>query len=318
MNTTTRLLPADPEGIKAAAALLQAGDLVAFPTETVYGLGADARNDAAVAGIYAAKGRPSFNPLIVHLPDLEAATALADLSPTALRLAKAFWPGPLTLVARTRPDSGLSPLCFAGLPTVALRVPAAPVARSLLRAFGGPLAAPSANLSGQVSPTTAAHVMTGLSSRIAAVLDGGPCTVGLESTIVDGTDGPVILRHGGISAEALAEVHGAPLPQAVTPTAPDRPNAPGQLSSHYAPRAALRLNAERPHENEVLLAFGDAKGAMNLSPAGDLNEAAANLFAYLIALDEGGVEAIAVSPIPETGLGKAINDRLQRAAAPRD
>jgi L-threonylcarbamoyladenylate synthase len=305
--------------------LLREGRLVAFPTETVYGLGADARNGRAVAGIFEAKGRPRFNPLIVHVSDLAAARRLVELPRAARKLASAFWPGPLTLVSPMRADAGIADLVTAGLPTLAVRVPAHTLARRLLEVFGGPVAAPSANPSGQVSPTTAAHVAETLDGRIAAVLDGGACPVGLESTIL-GFDGenPVLLRPGGLPVEAVEEALGCPVAldhgAAIT--------APGQLASHYAPAARLRLNAAYPEPGEGWLGFGpDPDGlpgrfrgrAMNLSPSGDLAEAAANLFAYLRALDamvpNGGV--IATAPVPNHGLGRAINDRLARAAVPR-
>ncbi len=318
---TTEILAPDAAGIARAAALLRAGRLVAFPTETVYGLGADARDGRAVAGIFAAKGRPRFNPLIVHVTGLEAARRLADLPAPALRLAAAFWPGPLTLVAPLRPGAGIADLVTAGLPTLAVRVPAHPLARKLLAAFGGPVAAPSANPSGAVSPTTAAHVAGALGGRIAAVLDGGACPVGLESTIV-GFEGAraVLLRPGGLPVEAIEQALGAP----VAPVRSEAITAPGQLASHYAPGARLRLNAAAPRPGEAWLGFGpDPEGvtgpALNLSPSGDLAEAAANLFAHLRALDarlpEGGT--IAAAPVPGHGLGRAINDRLARAAAPR-
>ncbi|PRX37290.1 L-threonylcarbamoyladenylate synthase [Meinhardsimonia xiamenensis] len=312
----TRTLPADPAGIEEAARLIRAGRLVAFPTETVYGLGADATDGRAVAAIFEAKGRPRFNPLIVHVPDIEAARKIAVFDEAAERLARAFWPGPLTLVLPLRPEARISELVTAGLETVAVRVPAHPVAQALLRAVGRPVAAPSANPSGRVSPTTAEHVLEGLKGRIAAVLDAGPCEVGLESTIVALTPRPMLLRPGGVPAEeieaCLGTSLGAPAP------APERPNAPGQLASHYAPRARLRLDAREARPGEVLLGFGPVeRSALNLSPSGDLREAAANLFAFLRQLDAQGAEAIAVSPIPEEGLGRAINDRLRRAAAPR-
>lgn len=311
----TETLAPDSAGLARAAALLRAGRLVAMPTETVYGLAGDARNPDAVARIFAAKGRPAHNPLIVHLADLEAALALAELPETGRRLAAEFWPGPLTLVAPLRAGHGLAPAVTAGLETVALRLPAHPVARALLVEFGGPLAAPSANPSGRISPTTAAHVRAGLSGRIAAVLDGGACAVGLESAIV-GFDGPraVLLRAGGLSREALEAVIGAPLG---TDTG-GKITAPGQLASHYAPRAALRLNVAAPNPGEVWIGFGpDCAGAdFSLSPAGDLAEAGARLFAVLHQADTSG-RPIAVAPVPETGLGASINDRLRRAAAPR-
>lgn len=312
----TEYLSAAPEGIARAAGLLAEGALVAFPTETVYGLGGDARSEAAVARIFAAKGRPRHNPLIVHVPDLAAARALAEISPLAERLAAAFWPGPLTLVLPLRAESGLSPLVTAGHASLAIRVPAHPVALALLRAFGGPLAAPSANLSGRVSPTQAAHVMEGLAGRLAAVVDGGACRVGVESTILGLLGAPELLRPGGIAAEELEAVLGLPLPLAA-PAA--RPLAPGQLASHYAPQAAVRLNAAAARAGEVRLGFGPGAADLNLSAAGDLAEAAANLFAFLRAADQqaGPRGTIAVAPIPQHGLGRAINDRLSRAAAPR-
>jgi len=304
-----------PEGLDQAAAILAKGGLVAFPTETVYGLGADARNDRAVAGIYAAKGRPSFNPLIVHVPDANAARALCDFDARADALARAFWPGPLTLVLPLRPGAGISALVTAGLPTLALRVPAHPVAQALLTAFGGPVAAPSANPSGRVSPTTADHVAAGLSGRVDAILDGGPCAVGVESTII-GLDGPapVLLRAGGISAEAIESVLGTPL-ALLSDGGPVV--APGALASHYAPRGQMRLNATTALPGEVMLGFGPVAGDLTLSATGDLTEAAANLFASLHRLDAMGADRIAVAPIPDHGLGRAINDRLRRAAAPR-
>lgn len=313
----TETLAPTPEGIARAVALLRAGGLVAFPTETVYGLGADARSDHAVAGIFEAKERPRFNPLIVHVADIEAARQLAVFDPLAERVASAFWPGPLTLVLPLREPTGLSPLVTADLPTVAIRLPAHPVARELLRAFGGPVAAPSANPSGRVSPTRAEHVVAGLSGRIAAVVDAGPCEVGVESTILALTkDGARLLRPGGIPAEALEECIGQPLE---TEADPARPSAPGQLASHYAPDATLRLMANAPEPDEFWLGFGkDAASAdLNLSDTGDLVEAAANLFHYLREADRRADRRIAVSPIPETGIGRAINDRLRRAAAPR-
>lgn len=315
MQETTEVLQPDAAGIDRAAAFLREGRLVAFPTETVYGLGADARDDRAVAGIYAAKERPAFNPLIVHLAEPAMATGIATLSADAQTLAEAFWPGPLTLVLPMRAGAGISPLVTAGLRTLALRVPAHPVARGLLRAFGGPVAAPSANPSGRISPTSAPHVMAGLSGRIAAVVDGGPTSVGLESTIIgfDGT-APVILRPGGVAVEEIARVLGR-MPE--RPEVAAQPSSPGQLHSHYAPRGRVRLGADEAREDEVMLGFGAVDGAFNLSPSGDLIEAAGNLFAMLHRLDEMGAEAICVAPIPPEGLGLAINDRLARAAAPR-
>jgi len=310
----TTLLGTSPQDIAKAAEFLRGGLLVAFPTETVYGLGADARNDRAVAGIYEAKGRPSFNPLIVHVADLEAAEKLATFSDTARALAIAFWPGALTLVLPLKTGTGLSPLVTAGLPSVALRVPAHPVARALLAEAGCPVAAPSANPSGRISPTRAAHVLAGLGGRIAAVVDGGPCAVGLESTILSVDGAPRLLRPGGIPATELEALTG---PLATAPITAETPEAPGQLASHYAPGAPVRLGAEAARPGEVLLGFGGTAGAeIDLSPSGDLVEAAAALFDALHRLDVLG-KPIAVAPIPDKGLGRAINDRLRRAAAPR-
>lgn len=312
----TETLSPDTDGIARAAALLRAGNLVSFPTETVYGLGADATNGDAVARIFEAKGRPHFNPLIVHLPNLLAVHAIAVLDGDALRLAEAFWPGPLTLVLPLRAESGLSPLVSAGLPTVAVRVPDHPLARRLLAETGRPVAAPSANPSGRISPSTAAHVLAGLDGRIAAVLDGGACPVGLESTIVGFDPDAVLLRPGGLPAEAIEACLGGPLGRHDPGEAI---NAPGQLASHYAPNATMRLNATSLRAGERLLGFGPVDGAtLNLSVSGDLVEAAGNLFGHLHRLDAEGDAPIAVSPIPDHGLGRAINDRLRRAAAPRD
>ncbi len=313
----TRVLDPDPPGLARAAQMLRAGGLVSFPTETVYGLGADATDDTAVARIYAAKGRPSFNPLIAHLPDADAVEALCLTTPVSRRLAAAFWPGALTLVLPLRPGAALSKLVTAGLPTLAVRVPDHPLAQQLLRAVGRPVAAPSANPSGRVSPTTAAHVIAGLGGRIDAVIDGGGCGVGVESTILDCSGpAPVLLRAGGLPVEALEACLGAPLAQGATAPA-TAPTAPGQLESHYAPRGTLRLNARTVHPGETLLGFGPVEAALNLSRRGDLVEAAANLFGHLHRLDAQGAMRIAVSPIPDHGLGRAINDRLRRAAAPR-
>ncbi|MDB5665335.1 L-threonylcarbamoyladenylate synthase [Cypionkella sp.] len=311
----TETLDALPEGIARAAQILGAQGLVAFPTETVYGLGGDARSDLAVARIFDAKARPRFNPLIVHVPDLNAARAFALFDAQAEAVAAAFWPGPLTLVLPLRVDAGLSPLVTADLDSVAIRVPAHPVAQALLRAFGGPLAAPSANPSGRVSPTRAAHVLEGLTGRIAAVLDGGACAVGVESTILGLLGAPALLRPGGVSLERLEALLG---PLAMSGN-PERPNAPGQLESHYAPAASVRLNAETANPGEVRLGFGAGVADLNLSPSADLIEAAANLFHMLREADhlagQGG--RISIAAIPENGLGRAINDRLRRAAAPR-
>jgi len=311
----TEKLPPDAAGIERAAALLRAGGLVSFPTETVYGLGADATNDEAVARIFAVKGRPSFNPLIVHLPGLEAVDTYARLEGDALRLADIFWPGPLTLVLPRREGSALSPLVSAGLPSVAVRVPDHPLAQRLLAQAGRPVAAPSANPSGRISSSEAAHVLAGLGGQIDAVVDGGPCGVGLESTIIGFAPEPTLLRPGGLPVEVIEAALGQPL-AAHQPGA--AVNAPGQLTSHYAPAAPLRLDATDVRPGERLLGFGPVRGAaLNLSPAGDLVEAAANLFHHLHALDAEGAGPIAVSPVPMTGLGRAINDRLKRAAAPR-
>ncbi len=311
------------ENVEIAAQALREGKLVAFPTETVYGLGADAGNDAAVAAIYAAKGRPQFNPLIVHVASLQAAQPLAHFSEAARTLAEAFWPGPLTLVLERARKAPISHLTTAGLTTVALRVPDHPLALSFLERCARPVAAPSANVSGRLSPTEAEHVAESpLAAHLAIILDGGECRVGVESTIIgfDEEGAPLLLRPGGIPRKALEAVLGREVKRAQTPSE-NRPQAPGQLSSHYAPRARLRLDAPHPEPGEMFLAFGpDApKGVpgLNLSPSGDLKEAAANLFAYLHILDETGVESIAVAPIPDEGLGEAINDRLRRAAAPR-
>ncbi len=305
---------------EAAAQSLRAGDLVAFPTETVYGLGADATNDRAVATIFEVKGRPQFNPLIVHVSDLEAAQKMGQFDEQALRLAEAFWPGPLTLVVPRQADCAASLLVSAGLETIALRVPAHPLAHQLLQTFDGPIAAPSANISGQISPTLAVHVAAGLGDKVSMILDGSACPVGLESTIVGFDDGaPVLLRPGGISRPAIEKVTG-PLHEAVHDD--NRPQAPGGLASHYAPKTGLRLDAKNVEPGEALLAFGGdvPEGVsliLNLSVSGDLTEAAANLFAGLHILDAAQPQRIAVMPIPDTGLGEAINDRLRRAAAPR-
>jgi L-threonylcarbamoyladenylate synthase len=317
MSINTQTLAPTQDGIAAAAKILRDGGLVGFPTETVYGLGGDARNDHAVARIFEAKGRPHFNPLIVHVPDLATAQTYAVFNDQALALAAQFWPGPLTLVLPLRHDAGLSPLVTAGLDSVAVRVPAHPLARALLRAFGGPLAAPSANPSGRISPTRADHVLTGLSGRIEGVLNAGPCDVGVESTIIGLVDEPALLRPGGVPVEALEAALGAPL---ASGGSAEKPNAPGQLASHYAPNAGVRLNVTTPEQDEVWVGFGPecTGAALSLSPSGDLIEAAAALFHTLRMADELAQQAgIAFAPIPETGLGRAINDRLRRAAAPR-
>ncbi len=324
-RTTERLHP-DRDGISRAAALLANGGLVAFGTETVYGLGADATDPGAVAAVFAAKNRPRFNPLIVHLPDADDAFRQAAPSPLAHRLA-AFWPGPLTLVLPRARDCTVCALAAAGLPTLAVRVPAGPVAGALLRAVGRPVAAPSANPSGRVSPSTAAHVLAGLDGRIDAVLDSGPCSVGVESTVLDlSGPQPRLLRPGGVPLEALEEAIGPVLrPGSHEDGGGSAPSAPGQLASHYAPTLPLRLDADAAGRDEALLAFGPPPpGAgllWNLSEAGDLHEAAARLFAGLRELDaaasRAGLSGLAAMTIPGHGLGLAIRDRLQRAAAPR-
>jgi L-threonylcarbamoyladenylate synthase len=314
ISVTERLTPAD---LDHAAALLRAGALVAFPTETVYGLGADATSDAAVAAIFAAKARPRFNPLIIHVVDLAMARPLALFDARAEGVAQRFWPGPLTLVLPRAPDSPVSLLASAGLDSLAVRAPAHPLPRALIRAVGRPIAAPSANRSGRVSPTTAQHVLDELDGRIAAVLDGGPCRVGLESTVIDLTGPhPRLLRPGGLAVEAIEAVLG-PLERAAGEAA--APRSPGMLASHYAPALPLRLEAKTVEPGEALLAFGrraprGAKEVRWLSRKGDLTEAAVNLFAALRALDRPEFTGIAVMPIPGHGLGLAINDRLRRAA----
>ncbi|MCE0504477.1 threonylcarbamoyl-AMP synthase [Roseivivax sp. GX 12232] len=310
---TERLTLAEAD-ITRATEIWRRGGLVAFPTETVYGLGADASSDAAVAGIFAAKDRPDFNPLITHVASLDQAKALAVWSEAAEALAAAYWPGPLTLVLPLRDGAPLSKLVTAGLGSVGIRMPAHPVARQLLSAFGGGVAAPSANRSGRISPTRPEHVLDTLDGRIDAVVAGGPAEVGLESTILGLTGKPTLLRPGGITAEALAETLGA---RVFTRRDTEAISAPGQTPSHYAPRAEMRLNAAEWQEGEARLGFGEMPCDLNLSEREDLTEAAANLFAHLHALDRMGRSVIAVAPVPHRGLGIAINDRLSRAAAPR-
>ena len=324
------IFAATPANIDAAAQIIRSGGLVAMPTETVYGLAADATNGRAVAAIYEVKGRPRFNPLIVHVGSLAQAAELAEFGPLAWRLAGAFWPGPLTLVARARPGNGIHDLATAGLETVAIRMPAHPIARALIAAAGCPLAAPSANKSGRISPTAALHVADEFGFELAMILDGGMCERGLESTIVACGAAPahedasgealVLLRPGAIAVADIEAVSGVRVERRAGD--PDAPSAPGQLLSHYAPRAAVRLNAADVRAGEALLAFGpavpDTDGvSINLSPSGDLVEAAQALFAALRTLDASGAPTIAVMPIPEHGLGEGINDRLMRAAAPR-
>jgi L-threonylcarbamoyladenylate synthase len=316
---TTQTLTGDAAGIARAVEIWRAGGLVAFPTETVYGLGADACNGQAVARIYQAKGRPAFNPLIVHVADTATARRYGVLGTVAEQLAQAFWPGPLSLVVPLRRDSALSSLVTAGLETVAIRVPESALAQTLLRAFDGAIAAPSANPSGQISPTRAAHVQAGLSGRIEAVIDGGPCAVGLESTILaPESTPPALLRPGGLPTEAIEAALGNALARADDP---DRPVAPGQLNSHYAPHAGVRMDVSAPRPDGQWLGFGPdcAGAAINLSPGGDMREAAANLFEALHEMDrraEG--KWIDIAPIPDHGLGAAINDRLRRAANARE
>jgi L-threonylcarbamoyladenylate synthase len=330
VNTSlkTSFLPANEAAVAAAAHTLREGGLVAFPTETVYGLGADATNAAAIARLYQAKGRPAFNPLIAHVGDLAAAREIGRFDAAALRLAEAFWPGPLTLVLPKTDHCAVADLATAGLDTVAIRIPAHPVASDILRVFGRPVVAPSANLSGHVSPTTAAHVRSDLEGRIDLIVDGGAVAVGVESTIVGIFDEPMLLRPGGLPRADIERMLGRALKQLPEDAENDsgQPLAPGMLASHYAPRTRVRLGAIRVEPGEALLAFGSdavsgidaAAAVMNLSARGDLAEAAANLFGYLRALDSKAAQTIAVMPIPDDGLGEAINDRLRRAAVGRE
>lgn len=311
--------PASDETVARAGEILRAGRLVAFPTETVYGLGANATSDDAVARIFDAKNRPTFNPLIVHVTGIEAAERLVAFTPLARKLAEAFWPGPLSLVLTRRPDCPVSLLASAGLDTIAVRVPDQPTAQAILIAAGCPVAAPSANASGEISPTRAAHVAASLGDAVELIVDDGPCPVGVESTVVDCTgERAVLLRPGGVTVEQVGAVVG---PVEIADGDPDKPSSPGMLESHYAPRARMRLNATEVEAGEALLSFGThtpggAIAERNLSPSANLREAAANLFAMMRELDETA-DAIAVMQIPERGLGRAINDRLRRAAAPR-
>lgn len=299
----TRVAPFTDDAIAEAGRLILAGKPVAVPTETVYGLAADATNADAVARIYEAKGRPSFNPLIVHVPDLDAARAIGDFSEEALALANEYWPGPLTLVVPLRPDAGVASIVTAGLPSVGLRVPAHPAMQALLRAVGRPLAAPSANASGLISPTRAEHVLKSLGGRLPLIVDGGLTERGLESTIVAATGGPLrLLRSGPIDVKTE---------QSRGPNI----EAPGQLASHYAPSKPLRLNAHEGCEDEFLIGFGTIECSANLSPSGNLVEAAARLFDLLHRADGSALPRISVAPVPDEGLGRAINDRLKRAAA---
>lgn len=328
-DVSTRIMTVSAEAVAEAVRYLAAGGLVAFPTETVYGLGADAANGKAIARLYEAKGRPAFNPLISHVSDAAAARRLGNFDPVANRLSEVFWPGPLTLVVPRQPNCPVADLATAGLDTIALRVPDHAVAHDLLAAFGAPIVAPSANRSGHISPTTAQHVLADLRGRIDLVLDGGPTLVGIESTIIACLGEPTLLRPGGVPRAEIERVLGQPLVERLTPIDLSRegevPLAPGELASHYAPHTPLRLEARSVNPGEALLAFGaslpagsdHAAKVLNLSPGEDLIEAAANLFSHLRALDAIGALAIAVMPIPQTGLGEAINDRLRRAAAPR-
>ena len=318
-----RIFEPSVDAIKSAGDRLRSGQLLAFPTETVYGLGADATNDDAVRAVFQAKGRPQANPLIVHVPDAEGAAKLTRFDDRAADLAAAFWPGPLTLVLARAGDCPVATRVSAGLTTIALRAPNHAVAQAVLKAAGRPLAAPSANPSGRLSPTTAEHVAEGMDSGPVMILDGGPCTVGIESTVlaVDG-DTPVVLRPGAVSAEALADVLGHPVENSANTETIGPGRSPGTMASHYAPRATLRLNAKTVAKDEGLLAFGGgappgAAITRNLSRSADLGEAAERLYRYFREIDQSGVRVIAVAPIPSSGIGAAINDRLDRAAAPR-
>ena len=327
IGLTTEISPTGAADLVLAARALGQGRLVAFPTETVYGLGADATNADAIARLYQAKGRPAFNPLISHVADLAAAEKIGRFDAPALALAKAFWPGPLTLVLPKTSGCAVAELATAGLDTIAIRIPSHGIARTILAAFGKPVVAPSANISGHVSPTTAQHVESDLAGRIDLIVDGGPVDVGVESTIVGCFGEPMLLRPGGLPREEIERVLGRALlrPPAEMESDSAQPLAPGMLSSHYAPRTRVRLNATDVGPNEALLAFGPplkeaerAAAVMNLSRIGDLNEAATNLFGYLRALDARMAQTIAVMPIPNHGLGEAINDRLRRAAVERE
>lgn len=326
-KVTTRVIPNEVGAATEAAACLAAGRLVAFPTETVYGLGADATNATAVAKLYAAKGRPSFNPLIAHVADLPAARRLAVFDAAAERLAAKFWPGPLTLVLKKRPGCPVAELATAGLDSIAVRVPNHELAREIIKRLGHPVVAPSANQSGHVSPTTAKHVLDDLEGRIDLIIDGGPAAVGVESTIVALLERPLLLRPGGLPRDEIRQVLGKdPDDAPASAMDPEALIAPGMMASHYAPRTTLRLNATDVRAGEALLAFGPQlpKGAekavrvLNLSPSADLVEAAANLFSDLRTLDAAEAKGIAVMKVPYEGLGEAINDRLARAAAPRE
>ena len=328
VGLTTKILPAGEAAVAEAARLLAEGCLVAFPTETVYGLGADATNAAAIARLYQAKGRPAFNPLIAHVGDLDAAMRIGRFDATARVLAEAFWPGPLTLVVPKTEGCAVAELATAGLETIAIRIPAHPLAREILCAFGGPVVAPSANLSGHVSPTSAAHVQNDLAGRIDLIVDGGAVEVGVESSIVGCFGEAMLLRPGGLPTGDIERVLGRTLSRPPEDAGGEsgQPLAPGMLASHYAPRTPVRLDAASIEPGEALLAFGPdalpsvdaATTVMNLSARGDLTEAASNLFGYLRALDAKSARAIAVMPVPHHGLGEAINDRLSRAAVGRE
>ncbi len=318
MSSKTSIRVVDSASIQEAAKLIRDGALVAFATETVYGLGGDATNADAVARIFAAKGRPSFNPLISHVPDIRAAHEIAEFDDRAVNLANKYWPGPLTLVLPKRPNSRIAELTTAGLDTIAVRIPGNEMARKFLNICNVPIAAPSANRSGAISPTRAEHVQMSLpgpdEGGPAMILDGGACDVGLESTVVDlSTEVPTLLRPGGLSKEDIEAVLG---PIEIAGSDDTTPKSPGMMSRHYAPNAALRMNVTSPEEDEIFVGFGDSfmPGQPNLSTDGNLIETAANLFEILHALDASGVQRIAIAPIPETGLGLAINDRLRRAA----
>ena len=315
---TNKILSADDASIELAVSAIKAGKLIGLPTETVYGLAANALDDTTVFNVFKAKERPSFNPLIVHVADVNMARELAEVSLLAEKLMLAFWPGPLTLVLKLKPNNPLSSLVTAGLDSVALRSPNHPIALKLLERGKLPLAAPSANKSGTISPTTAAHVVDGLGEKIAYVLDGGACTVGLESTIISLTNDQVsILRPGAITAEMVKSVTGQTVTENTKPQSIEAITAPGQLESHYAPNNNLRLNASSANEGEFLLGFGNIKGHTSLSPNGNVDEAAKNLFAMLRVADSKTKDGIAIAPIPNEGMGIAINDRIKRAAAPK-
>ncbi|WP_438994160.1 L-threonylcarbamoyladenylate synthase [Pseudemcibacter sp.] len=316
----SRIYKPTAEAISMASDILKKGEVVSFPTETVYGLGADATNSDAVAKIFSAKNRPSFNPLIIHLPNTQMVEKYVELSQLTKDLSNIFWPGPFTMVLPLKKNSGISTLITAGLETVAIRVPSHPVAHTLLNEFNGPIAAPSANKSGQISPTTAQHVDQEFGDELELIIDGGPCDNGLESTIVKVVyDQLTILRPGNVTVEEIQEKIEVKIVTDTQPT--DNPIAPGQLKSHYAPNANVRLNVINPEMNEAYLAFGDTnqvENMLNLSPSGDLEEAASNLFSMMRSLDQLNLKTISVAPIPKSGVGVAINDRLERAAAPKD